>query len=283
MTSLATQPIDDDEPFCQGDILVRDVSGEGYDFEAYLIITADCDIAQKKMGSNFTVLPVKQIRDYIKYDWADVQLSKQLFDLSEKLSHFLKEKHIEDASAMSGVGVRDWIGRRGAESVVTAFQINEKSDAYSYCSAIERILRRESSDVIPLSALDDVWNILGKTEKSKKYLIKDAVSRKTVSSHVQIVVDIMDRNYDMGYYIDLRDVKAIPHSQCFMNQTDLRVAGETGKFYRVSRLSDPLKYLVVQKFANLFSRIGMDEWLEKEHDALADLLPDSFLTVEVAP
>lgn len=283
MTSLATQPIVDNEPFCQGDILVRDVSGEGYDFEAYLIITADCDIAQKKMGSNFTVLPVKRIRDYINYDWADFQLSRQLLEISEKLAKFLKENYAEDAESISSVGVRDWINRRGAESVIVAFEISKKSDAYRYCSAIERILRRKVLDTIPLKVLDDVWNILGKADKSKKSLIKDAISRKTVSSHVQIVVDVMNRNYDMGYCIDLRDVKAIPHSECFTSQTDLRVAGENGKFYRVSRLSDPLKYLVVQKFANLFSRIGMDEWLEKEHDALADLLPDSFLTAEVAP
>lgn len=282
MNNLTTQPIDDDEPFCQGDVILRASSEIEGNFEAYLIITADCDIAQRKMGNSFTVLPIRRVSDYIRYDWADAQLEKSLFDLTAKVSRVLQGIRPEEAGNIDGVDVQEWISRRGSESIISAFEINEKSESYKHCRAIERIVRREEHGTLPLSVLDDVWNILGKEERVKKSQIKDAISRKTISSHIQIVVDIMDRSYDIGYYLNLREVKAVSHSQCFRNHTDLRIEGCGEGFYRVSRLSDALKYLIVQKFANLFSRIGMDEWLEHEHDALAELLPDSFLKNEVA-
>ncbi|MGQ3100537.1 MAG: hypothetical protein ACT6Q5_09490 [Sphingopyxis solisilvae] len=282
MNNLTTQPIDDDEPFCQGDVILRTSSEIEGNFEAYLIITADCDIAQRKMGNSFTVLPVRKVSDYIRYDWAEAQLEKILFDLTVKVSRVLQGIRPEEAENIDGVDVQEWISRRGSESIISTFDINEKSESYKHCTAIERVVRRKEYSALPLNVLDDVWNILGKAEKFKKSQVKDALSRKTISSHIQIVVDIMDRRYDIGYYVNLREVKAIPHSQCFKNHTDLRIEGCEGGFYRVSRLSDALKYLIVQKFANLFSRIGMDEWLEHEHDALAELLPDSFLMNEVA-
>lgn len=81
MQGFFTQ-IDDTEEVRQGDIIRQLNPKNGLTERLGIVITADCDIAQKKNGERYTWLEIVPMAAYVEGPWAQEQLRK----LSEKRS-----------------------------------------------------------------------------------------------------------------------------------------------------------------------------------------------------
>ena len=82
------QEIGDNVPFAQGDVLAEfKARADNYNSSSdvfLVILTADCDIYNLKMGKHFTVIFVVTAEYYLKQIWAEVEISKILSNLLDE-------------------------------------------------------------------------------------------------------------------------------------------------------------------------------------------------------
>lgn len=81
------QKCNDDIQFAQGDI-IRSGHFEGTspeDAPFQVIVTADCDIANSKMGEFYTTLPIFRAEQYLDWIWAKEESLRQLKKKSEQI------------------------------------------------------------------------------------------------------------------------------------------------------------------------------------------------------
>ena len=79
------QEIDENIPFAQGDVLA-DFKARADNYNSsndvfLVILTADCDIYNFKMGKHFTVIPVVTAEYYLTQIWAEGEISKIISNL----------------------------------------------------------------------------------------------------------------------------------------------------------------------------------------------------------
>ncbi|MCG6272967.1 hypothetical protein K6U70_12610, partial [Vibrio vulnificus] len=84
---------------------------------------------------------------------------------------------------------------------------------------------------------------------------------------------------EMGMVLKLRDVRAINKNKVFQSKFDAKLSknGLENGILRVGRFSDYLRYSITQKFAMLFSRIGMPDSFENDEKESLDLLSTTIL------
>ena len=122
MTGFFTQ-IEDSEEVRQGDIIRKLDPKTGETKKLGIVITADCDIAQKKAGDRYTWLEIVPMAVYIKGPWAQEQLRK----LSEKRSKAICEslncqirKLQLGLAALTHESLVEWLRSTTAEEVLAS-------------------------------------------------------------------------------------------------------------------------------------------------------------------
>jgi hypothetical protein len=146
-------PVLEGEDFCQGDVVsVRwDSSAPLSDLrELAIVLTADCDIAQKKMGSHYTLLTLVDARDYIKKIWMRSEIEKKSLRLTKELLESL-QKFSSDAQAEEQIkSFYEWLENSEPESVATRLALNPVSDAVNKVGWIKSArLHCRNPDSIP--------------------------------------------------------------------------------------------------------------------------------------
>ena len=88
-----------------------------------VIITADCDIAQEKMGEFFTYLVLRSAREYVRHVWATEEISK-LVGRHGKLAveQILRSDQTRDPNAtpMTVAQLSEWVLADGVEAILDA-------------------------------------------------------------------------------------------------------------------------------------------------------------------
>jgi hypothetical protein len=77
MKSSFFQDVSEASPIRQGDVIVRihiGNDGTASEEEFGVIITADCDIAQEKMGPFYTYVSLVSAQQYVEHIWAAEEL-----------------------------------------------------------------------------------------------------------------------------------------------------------------------------------------------------------------
>lgn len=265
--------VDDDEDIRQGDVIRRFNSADRISASYGFIITADCDIAQKKTGDRFTWLEVIPAAQYLEEFWATEQFrriaDRNLKTACEGLNSKIKRSEL-GLSLLDDGALRAWLAEADADAILTA--IGGKSDVKlrSQLACIRLALGFDSSGS-RVKDLQQAWTLLGRDQKGQQSAIKEAFDPDRGFPDFVLIPELPATD-GYGFVILLRAISMIRADGLFRSETEARINGKPEAFHRIGRFTDGLRFSVAQKLAFLFSRIGMPKKFEDACDAATELL-----------
>lgn len=274
MTGFFTQ-IDDTEEVRQGDI-IRKLSRDTGKTEALgIVITADCDIAQRKAGERYTWLEIVPMGTYIEGPWAREQLRK----LSEKRSKAICEtldsqirKLQPGLAALTRESLAQWLRSKSAEEIIesiTGEAPAKDSKPLRDLQAFALTVTADESNS-PLSRLRAAWTLFGTDEKSQLENMRNAF-KDGGGFQDYFVLPELPQQAGLGFVVMLRSMWTIMAYDLYLSEQDARIRDRPDAFHRLGRLNDGIRFSITQKMAFLFSRIGMPKTFESACETAAEL------------
>lgn len=237
---------------------------EGYTDRAVygFVITARCDVEQDKFPI-LNYLPTVTLNDWIHRDGFNILHSRLSAELSGNILNTLLQSKIS-TSILDSQSLRD------IEILFFKppfFSPEAKSQAARFSALIDRHeLLAQILDEYPKSA----HNLYAINEKQSSSLLKELVQQKITGFY--FLPSVYDSNDDVGYVINLREVRHISRmaAQKIADGLDASegraFCAENGLSFEVEdfampigELSSPAVEHVLQTFSNLFGRIGLDD------------------------
>jgi hypothetical protein len=278
MNSYFVQVTDDDD-IMQGDIIRTQSSATFGRITWGFIITADCDIAQKKSGDRYTWLEIITANDYLEKYWAAEQLrrlvEKQSKNAAESLNSLIRRTNLE-LSPLTPRSLCNWLADRTPDEIVNAITSPNKTTDLKvtvYLHALRTALGHEAPSS-KLERLRSSWTILGRDEKSQQSQIREAFDADRGFPDFFFVPEL-PRTGGYGFVIMLRSISSLSAQDLYSSELEARINDRPDAFYRIGRLSDGVRFAVAQKLAFLFSRIGMPSVFERACESAIELVVES--------
>ena len=274
----STIPVDQEDELLQGDI-IRQLPIDPTRCPRWgFILTADCDIFQKKAGQTYSWLEITRASDFLEQVWCQEQLQafikKYAQSCLDPLNSHIKNHH-SHLSPLNLHSLCEWLKESSVESILAALvPTNAKFD-----SKAKDILQGIRSALNPgegekLSTLRKCWTAAGISEKDQETRIRTYLLSNDGFPDFFVVPDLPGED-SLCFVVMLRGISTIEINEIFKTELDGKIAGKSNSFHRVGRFNDNVRYAVVQKFSFLFSRIGMPPRFESASKAAADILVES--------
>lgn len=272
----------DDDDIRQGDIICRVVrSAESSPQRKWgVVITADCDIAQKKATDRYTWLEVIPIEEYLEDYWSSDSLRKTLTKQSKICLEYLNAQIKKSDLTLSNIteeSLREWLASSSPTEIFTALKFRIEQSILKKLEALT-IAYNKSTGCSTLKIYQRVYVALGGDEKSFKAAITQALEGTGGFPDFFFLPEVPRLNQGIGFVVLLRNISTLPFTELYKNEIEARVSGHGDSYYRVGRLSDPLRFSISQKMAFLFSRIGMEVAFEELCSTAIELSLENVLT-----
>lgn len=265
--------VEDGEDIRQGDVIRRFNSADRISASYGFIITADCDIAQKKTGDRFTWLEVVPAAQYLEEFWAPEQFrriaDKHLKTASESLNSKINRSGL-GLSLLDDGALRAWLEEADADAILKAIGGKADIKLRSQLACIRIALGLDSSGS-RIRDLKQAWTLLGRDQKTQQSAMKEAFDPDRGFPDFVLVPELPETD-GYGFVILLRAISMIRAEELFRSETEARINGKPEAFHRIGRFTDGLRFSVAQKLAFLFSRIGMPKKFDDACDAATALL-----------
>jgi hypothetical protein len=282
---------DPDHPLRQGDIVAAQPGTDSWKnpwTRFGVVLTADCDLAHGKSGPNLVYVPILDHHAYI----ADVWLPGEAEDLA-RAGRDKVEKQL--ASLQSKLGFRHiaaW-GEAGGENI--ASKLTEQLGSLKSGIDTERI----SADIILMWHATTELQVLSKRpQPTQATQLRDLLSRlvqhgSAISQNkfgdpnscrrfletalcslqdrvdISLIRELIGLDTDMldspcfGYVVPLRSFSLLQVEKIDTDRNHWY--GNRDHYLRICRLRGPYKFDLVQRFANLFVRVGLEDYRLVEH------------------
>nr|WP_288851627.1 hypothetical protein [uncultured Acidovorax sp.] len=283
MTAFFTQ-IEDTEEVRQGDI-IRKLNPKTGEATLGIVITADCDIAQRKASERYTWLEIVPMAAYIEGPWAEEQMRK----LSEKRSKAICEylngqirKQQQGLAPLTHESLVKWLRSKTAEEILA--RVTGKVP-----TAEDKPLRDLQGFALTVSAdktesafrrLKAAWALFGIEEKNQQDSVRSAF-KDGGGFQDYFVLPELPRQTGIGFVVMLRSMWTIMAPDLYLTEQDARIHDRPDAFHRLGRLNDGIRFSITQKLAFLFSRIGMPKTFESACETAAELMVEEFFKKNV--
>ena len=283
MTAFFTQ-IEDTEEVRQGDI-IRKLNPKTGEATLGIVITADCDIAQRKASERYTWLEIVPMAAYIEGPWAEEQMRK----LSEKRSKAICEylngqirKQQQGLAPLTHESLVKWLRSKTAEEILA--RVTGKVP-----TAEDKPLRDLQGVALTVSAdktesafrrLKAAWALFGIEEKNQQDSVRSAF-KDGGGFQDYFVLPELPRQTGIGFVVMLRSMWTIMAPDLYLTEQDARIHDRPDAFHRLGRLNDGIRFSITQKLAFLFSRIGMPKTFESACETAAELMVEEFFKKNV--
>ncbi|MUT54297.1 hypothetical protein EG336_00490 [Vibrio parahaemolyticus] len=250
----------------QGDIfkIGKNCRDSFNDDENYaVVITADCDIAQNKMGNYYTLLPIISIEGYIERYWLPKFYKIESKSIYEKhLNNLNKSTYVQSGeySSLNIESLDTWLESNNLEEIYQALTVKWDTKRYSPDMKCIELLRKPYS-------LSNYYELRSKIrqradDKIEKELIEAATKNAGGEFYHIPEVPFLE---GLGCIIKLRDIRSIHKDKVYSGEFEARLSEDSidNIVYRVGQFPDYLRYSITQRFSNLFSRIGMPDYFEE--------------------
>jgi len=265
--------VPDDEQFAQGDIIRRVAGEDGHLAEYGVIITADCDIVQKKAADRLSFIEVAPIADYLEQVWAPDQLRKHV----EKQCRVAVE---QIAAALRRLGsdldltetsLADWLRRRTPEEIGGSLGIALDAKLAKLLQGLRHAL--PTDDQPALTRWRTLRELIGDKPEQMRAAIGTAFGGGGFPDY--FVLPELPRCLDYGHVAMLRSIRTVFASEVHVSEIEARIADRPTEYHRVGRLPDGIRFAIAQKLAFLFSRIGLPEHYETACTSAAALAAEA--------
>lgn len=260
----------DDEPILQGDVFRVGESCNGLfssDEKYAVVITADCDIVNNKMGGNYTFLPIVSAKSYVEKYWmVDVFKKENQIVIKECCDKINNEKLPEKFECLdiTPIQMMEWLKYKELTDIFETSGIDINHPKIRSLIDRSNILKLETN----IENYSKLRAYQKRTEKSIKSEIRASLEKPRQDYYY---IPEVERKDSIGKIIKLRDIRAVSKEFVFAKEFDLRIstADPTESLVRVGRFSDYLRYSITQRFASVFTKIGMPPSFESEvHESL---------------
>lgn len=267
----------DDSDFMQGDIITNNTKEN----KIYgMVLNADCDIAQGKWGRNFSWIEIIPALEYLNIIWSDDQCQKilksdQILQAIKSVNQYLNKKN-STFTPLTPEKLCEWL--REYKSSADFFTAIGKSPSKNEQVELEMLMLASGTNCENMTAGDRLRKIWSLQEKKDAYInesLKKALTKSDGFPDFFLLPDLQSQE-GTGFVILLRIVNSIPRDNLYKNIIDARINGNENSFYRFNRLADNIRFLVVQKMAFLFSRIGTNPYFEDECSASVELVSELY-------
>ena len=279
MAGFFTQ-IEDTEEVRQGDIIRKLNPKTGEAETLGIVITADCDIAQRKVGERYTLLEIVPVAAFIEGPWAQEQLRK----LSEKRSKAICEYlngHIRKLqlglAVLTHESLVQWLRSKTAEEILKSLTGEVPTADGKPVRDLQGFALTVSADQTQsaFSRLKAAWTLFGIEEKIQQENVRNAF-KDGGGFQDYFVLPELPRQTGLGFVVMLRSMWTIMVPDLYLTEQDARIHGRPDAFHRLGRLNDGIRFSITQKLAFLFSRIGMPKTFESACETVAELTVEEF-------
>lgn len=262
-----------------------------------VILTADCDLEQQKGGPSLVYVPIIGLKTYLAdvwlpdhaaglYETATRQAEKTLQEFNDHrvtIRHLLRQT-VEEISAQLGMpsvedgtvagepaGAAKGGGAKERDKAKKFDRIVKLREALTILSDLKTT--REPSGVADLSKMlallfsqhEFINNSAKPGPALRRELVKSALSDLIQDSRVDTlpISDLvaaepeMRTDEDFGFVVDLRRFSVLETAKIQTNRA--KWFDEQDHYLRICRLRGVYKSALLQKFANLFVRVGLDD------------------------
>lgn len=245
----------------QGDMLLSRDKKTGRIETLCLVITADCDITNRKFGRQLACLRIILLDEYIRTVWAGRKLHKLVRDETEKVRGQVAKWHAKliDAESTLTIGaVTTWIHRDEPASICHQLQVpeSERKKLVSNISSLRNALNaiRNSVKDDELSQLVEFRAVIqNQDSKLSRRDILNQAKKESLPVDVFLLPSLPQLGA-FGATVMLREVIGIGFESVCYRAAD---AQSSAQFLRIGRLQPTIKYAVSQSFGALHSRIGL--------------------------
>jgi hypothetical protein len=270
-------PANDDQPLQQGDLFEwRAQSSDPY--KKYgIIVTADCDLAQRKHFGVVSYVPILTLRDYWRLHVLPTRLDRILPPVLGQLTKIMRvaqQKLTAYPTPLSEAVVEEWIRSELTERIASVLEINNANIrkrleqlAEGY---VEGLNSKETGDFHEqFDAIVSLRVSLG-TNESKA---TDAL-REELTSNVESLpgdaffLGALEDTDAKGFVAYLRFIRELDQSQVAIRFSDLQHPSVLAR--RTHRLRSPYMYRLTQQLGDVFSSIGLPEEYEAARRSITE-------------
>lgn len=273
------EQIEQEAPLRQGDVLKRFVGG--FPETLWLVITADCDIAQNKLGdSGLACIRLIPLRQYLREEHLRKVLSRyadsHFRDLRERINK-RRNQIASDCSPLSDSAIAEWIQVASLEEIASVLQVVDAKELEYLDNALGAQRDAHSCRTAP----HDPQRLLSVVARLQKVAPKDwrqfvggllsRLQSRQLPDDLFFVSRIPGED-SLGYLATLRGITFVSASS-FTDTVPL--AKERSVAYvRIARLAPTFKHGLAQQVGTMFSRIGYPLDYEIDRDEIFDLIAD---------
>lgn len=270
--------ISDEDEIRQGDI-IRKIDQTSPPRITYgFILTADCDIAQRKAGERYTWLQILPVAEYIDGPWAKEQLKKLADKQSKNLCEYLNAQLKKvDASLLplNPEKLADWLVTNSPEEILMAVTgTTERTDPKTLqkLTGLSEALKT-SDEESSLGRLKQCWLNFGTDAQKQREALRSAFSSSGGFQDFFVIPEL-PKAPGYGFVVLLRSISTVMASELYLTEQDARIHGDPNAFHRLGRLHDGIRFAIAQRVAFLFSRIGLPKSFELACEAATEMLVD---------
>jgi len=279
MTGFCTQ-IEETEEIRQGDIIRKLNSKTGEVEKLGVVITADCDIAQRKASERYTWLEILPMAAYVEGPWAREQLRK----LSEKRSRAVYDylnaqirKQNPDLVALTHDSLVHWLQNKTAEEILASVVGQVPApDNKQLCElkGLELTVCVDEKQSA-LTRLKEAWTFFNINESRQQEFVRNAF-KDSGGFQDYFVLPELPQQAGIGFVVMLRSMGTILANELYFSEQNARIDDRPDAFHRSGRLNDSIRFSITQKLAFLFSRIGMPTTFESACETATELMVEEF-------
>jgi hypothetical protein len=231
-----------------------------------IVITADCDIAQKKTYGRLSYIPVISMEDYLWHFWRPAKFEQIFNDYRMKATKRINTYLQKVDPARKGVtedAATAWIQRSGAEGLPQEIGIKDKGQVKDLQKIIEEFIKIHSlmnTEEPDMSLLKGCYCL--KNKKAEAHSEPKELALEVQSTIASLPGDIfflscVPNCADQGVFAMLRYISQCPVEDIGLTPEEVRFGSAKAK--RVARISAPYKYALTQNLAKVFSDIGLPD------------------------
>jgi hypothetical protein len=272
--------VPDGEPLLQGDLLKRFIGGT--EDSLCVVISADCDIAQGKLGeAGVACVDLRPLKSYLLDEHLSRVIARQSESRHRELTEWIK-KHWEAGpqprSRLTDQAITEWVHTGTASEIAAALGVTER-DATRYLEGLVSGLRlardslsRSDNPKYKLQSLARLQK--GSPPKDWRQFVQSQLTK--LQSH-QLPEDLfflttIPSESALGYVAKLRNIKFVSIANIAEN---IPAARESASAHvRIARLTSTFKHGLAQQVGYLFSRIGYPLGYEAERSEIFDLITE---------
>lgn len=279
MTGFFAQ-IEDTDEVRQGDIIRKLNPKTGETEKLGIVITADCDIAQRKAGERYTWLEIVPMAAYIEGPWAQEQLRKLAERRSKAICDQLNgqiRKRQPDLTALTRESLVQWLRSKTPKEILVSATGEEPAADGKSLRDLQGFALTVSTDETQsaFSRLKAAWTLFGIEEKTQQENVRSAF-KDGGGFQDYFVLPELPRQTGLGFVVMLRSMWTIMAPDLYLTEQDARIHDRPDAFHRLGRLNDGIRFSITQKLAFLFSRIGMPETFESACETAGELTVEEF-------